>query len=96
MASIGLKEYQDVTAALNYIHHRDEIKNANIGFAGFCMGANSTIIAMSNDPEVFTDVKMPFPGSADFYGSIFKNLPGHVYYAGWGQVIHANGKKSSS
>jgi len=26
MASIGLKEYQDVTAALNYIHHRDEIK----------------------------------------------------------------------
>ena len=60
MASIGLKEYQDVTAALNYIHHRDEIKNANIGFAGFCMGANSTIIAMSNDPEVFTDVKCLF------------------------------------
>jgi dienelactone hydrolase len=59
-ASIGLKEYQDVTAALDYIHHRDEIKNANIGFTSFCMGANSTIIAMSKNPEAFTNVKCLF------------------------------------
>ena len=59
-ASIGLKEYQDVTAALNYVHRRDEIKNASIGFASFCMGANSTIIAMSKIPEAFANVKCLF------------------------------------
>jgi uncharacterized protein len=60
MASIGLKEYQDVTAALDYIHCREEIKNANIGFASFCMGANSTIVAMSKNPEAFANVKCLF------------------------------------
>jgi uncharacterized protein len=60
MASIGLKEYQDVTAALKYIGSRREIKDASIGFASFCMGANSTIIAMSKNPEVFTNVKCLF------------------------------------
>jgi uncharacterized protein len=60
MASIGLKEYQDVVAALKYIGSRDEIKDANIGFASFCMGANSTIVAMSKDPEAFKNVKCLF------------------------------------
>jgi len=60
MASIGLKEYQDVTAALKYIGGRDELKNADIGFASFCMGANSTIIAMSKNPEAFKNVKCFF------------------------------------
>jgi pimeloyl-ACP methyl ester carboxylesterase len=60
MASIGLKEYQDVVAALKYIGSRDELKDANIGFASFCMGANSTIIAMSKNPEAFKKVKCLF------------------------------------
>ena len=60
MASIGLKEYQDVVAALSFVNLRDDLKNANIGFVSFCMGANSTIIAMSKNPEVFTKVKCLF------------------------------------
>jgi pimeloyl-ACP methyl ester carboxylesterase len=60
MAGIGLKEYQDVTAALKYISGRDEIKNANAGFVSFCMGANSTIIAISKNPESFANVKCLF------------------------------------
>ena len=60
MASIGLREYQDVVAALKYIGGRDKIKNASIGFSSFCMGANSTIIAMSKNPEAFKKVKCLF------------------------------------
>ena len=60
MASIGLKEYQDVIAALKYIGSRGELKNTGIGFASFYMGANSTIIAISKNPEEFTNVKCLF------------------------------------
>jgi uncharacterized protein len=60
LASVGLKEYQDVLAALAYIKGRDELKNASIGFISFCMGANSTIIAMSKRPAAFDNVKCLF------------------------------------
>ena len=60
MASIGLKEYQDIVGAMDFISHRDDLKNANIGFVSFCMGANSTIIAMSRNPGEFTKVKCLF------------------------------------
>jgi uncharacterized protein len=54
---VGLEEYKDVVGALNFIHNREDIKNYDIGFVSFCMGANSTIIAMSKKPEVFNNVK---------------------------------------
>ena len=60
IASIGLKEYRDVVAAMDFISHRDDLKNANVGFVSFCMGANSTIIAMSKNPEAFSMVKCIF------------------------------------
>jgi uncharacterized protein len=60
IASIGLKEYQDVVAALDFISRRDDLKNASVGFVSFCMGANSTIIAMSKNPEAFKNVKCLF------------------------------------
>jgi len=60
IAGIGLKECQDVLAALDFVSRRDELKNANIGFVSFCMGANSTIIAMSKNPEAFKNVKCLF------------------------------------
>lgn len=60
IAGIGLEEYKDVVAALNYIGSRSEIKEFPIGFVSFCMGANSTIIAMSKEPEVFRNVKCLF------------------------------------
>lgn len=60
IAGVGLKEYRDVVAAMDYIKGRDELKNMKVGFVSFCMGANSTIIAMSKVPEAFKNVKCLF------------------------------------
>jgi len=60
IAGIGLEEYKDVVAALSYIESRDDIKNFPVGFVSFCMGANSTIIAMSKEPGAFKNVKCLF------------------------------------
>ena len=60
IGGVGLREYQDVVAAMDYINRRDDLKDANVGFVSFCMGANSTIIAMSKQPEVFKNVKCLF------------------------------------
>jgi hypothetical protein len=46
-----------VVAALDFIKSRDTLKDMDIGFVSFCMGANSTIIAMSKQPEAFEKVK---------------------------------------
>ncbi len=56
-SGIGLEEYQDVVAALDYIQKSPEAKDKDVGFVSFCMGANSTIIAISKQPEVFAKVK---------------------------------------
>ena len=56
-AGIGLEEYKDVAVAVNFIYGREDMKNLDIGFVSFCMGANSTIIAMSKEPAVFEKVK---------------------------------------
>ncbi len=57
MASIGLKEYKDVTAAMGFIKSRPDTRDLAVGFVSFCLGANSTIIAMSKQPEMFKGVK---------------------------------------
>lgn len=57
IAGVGLYEYQDVVAALNLVKGRNDLKDMDIGFVSFCMGANSTIIAMSKQPEAFEKVK---------------------------------------
>jgi len=56
-AGVGLEEYQDVLAAMNYIQNSSELKDKEVGFVSFCMGANSTIIAMSKNPDSFRNVK---------------------------------------
>ena len=56
-AGIGLEEYQDVLAAMNCIQNSSELKDKEGGFVRFCMGANSTIIAMSKNPDSFRNVK---------------------------------------
>jgi uncharacterized protein len=60
IGGVGLKEYQDVVAAMGFINRRDDLKGMNVGFVSFCMGANSTIIAMSRQPEMFKNVKCLF------------------------------------
>lgn len=60
IAGVGLEEYQDVVAAMDYILRRNELKDMSVGFVSFCMGANSTIIAMSKVPKAFKNVKCLF------------------------------------
>ncbi len=60
IAGVGLEEYKDVVAAMDYVNKREDIKTATIGFVSFCMGANSTIIAMSKEPGAFKNVKCLF------------------------------------
>lgn len=60
IAGVGLKEYKDVVAAMSFINGREKLKDMNVGFVSFCMGANSTIIAMSKEPSAFKNVKCLF------------------------------------
>jgi len=60
IAGVGAEEYKDVAAALDYVKGRDDLKDMPVGFVSFCMGANSTIIAMSKRPDAFTSVKCLF------------------------------------
>ena len=60
IAGVGLEEYRDVVAAMGYLQGRAELKSMDIGFVSFCMGANSTIIAMSKEPDAFKNVKCLF------------------------------------
>jgi uncharacterized protein len=57
IAGIGLDEYRDVIAAMSFIESRENLRQMDAGFVSFCMGANSTIIAMSKDPTAFKKVK---------------------------------------
>jgi pimeloyl-ACP methyl ester carboxylesterase len=60
ITGVGLEEYKDVLAVLAYVDGRDELRNMPVGFVSFCMGANSTIIAMSKEPAAFKNVKCLF------------------------------------
>jgi pimeloyl-ACP methyl ester carboxylesterase len=56
-AGIGLEEYRDVVAAMDYIRGDDRLKAKDVAFVSFCMGANSTIVAMGKQPDSFGNVK---------------------------------------
>jgi pimeloyl-ACP methyl ester carboxylesterase len=56
-AGIGLEEYKDVSAAMDYIQTTEKLKNKDVAFVSFCMGANSTIVAMSKQPDKFKKIK---------------------------------------
>jgi pimeloyl-ACP methyl ester carboxylesterase len=55
--AVGLEEYQDVVAAMDYLQSNENTRDAAVGFVSFCMGANSTIVAMSKQPDAFRNVK---------------------------------------
>jgi pimeloyl-ACP methyl ester carboxylesterase len=57
MTGVGLNECQDVLGALDYLQGRPDLEGAEFGLVSFCMGANSTIIAMSRDPEAFAGAR---------------------------------------
>ena len=56
---LGLYEFQDVVAAVNFIKNGDieYLRNDEIGIFACCMGANSTIIALNRAKNEMTAVK---------------------------------------
>ena len=52
ITGIGLTEYQDVVGAVQYVQNR--LQTRDIGFVSFCMGADSTIVAMGKAQEEVT------------------------------------------
>lgn len=70
ITGIGLNEYKDVISAVKYIKSRPDLKNDEYAFVSFCMGANSTIIALSKDKEELKDTRCLVavqPVSADLF-----------------------------
>jgi pimeloyl-ACP methyl ester carboxylesterase len=57
LTGVGLNEYQDVLGALRYLKGRPDLEGADLGLVAFCMGANSTIVAMSRDPAAFSKAR---------------------------------------
>lgn len=55
--AIGLFEWQDIIGALDFIKNHSVLKTKDIGFVSHCLGANSTIIAMSKCPDKLKNVK---------------------------------------
>ncbi|MEA2016735.1 MAG: hypothetical protein U9O59_08590 [Actinomycetota bacterium] len=56
-AGIGLEEYKDIVAAMKFIKNHDDLRDFDIGFVSFCMGANSTIIGMGKEQSLFEKVR---------------------------------------
>ncbi|MFC2036455.1 alpha/beta hydrolase [Chloroflexota bacterium] len=47
----GMSEYQDVLGAVDYINNRPDLGVQEIGFVCFCMGAASTMVALSKGKD---------------------------------------------
>jgi pimeloyl-ACP methyl ester carboxylesterase len=57
LVGIGLLEYRDVIGSIQYVRSRKETAGMQLGLLSRCLGANSTIVAMSRHPEYFEDVR---------------------------------------
>jgi pimeloyl-ACP methyl ester carboxylesterase len=57
ITGVGLNEYQDVLGAMDYLDSRPDIDASGLAFVSFCMGANSTIVAVSKAKTRFAGVK---------------------------------------
>jgi pimeloyl-ACP methyl ester carboxylesterase len=55
VTGVGLNEYMDVVGGVNYLKNR--FGSPEVGFVSFCMGANSTLVALSNAKAALADVK---------------------------------------
>ncbi|MFC0451962.1 alpha/beta hydrolase family protein [Rhodococcus jostii] len=69
LAGIGLLECRDVLGSVQYAQSRPDLATMTTGLYSRCMGANSTIVALSKWPQEFTDIRaalflQPAPGEA--------------------------------
>lgn len=55
---IGYYEWQDAVGAMRYVAQDERLKSMDVALVSHCMGANSSIRAMSLHPELFEKVKV--------------------------------------
>lgn len=56
MSGVGAFEWQDALGAMNYVNGHARLSGLSVALVSHCMGANSSIIAMSKRPEAFDRV----------------------------------------
>ncbi len=57
MVSAGIYESRDVVGSLIYARTREDLRDMMVGLFSRCLGANSSIFAISKYPEYFRDVR---------------------------------------
>lgn len=57
ITGVGLFEWQDVAGVMEYIKADPKLSALDLGIVANCMGANSVIIAMSKQPQLFENTK---------------------------------------
>jgi pimeloyl-ACP methyl ester carboxylesterase len=79
LTGIGLTEYQDVLGAVEYAKSRPSLRAPQIGFISFCMGANSTIVALSKGRELVKDIKFLVAVQPISVSVFFRRYMSNVY-----------------
>ncbi|MBN1813529.1 MAG: hypothetical protein JXA14_16950 [Anaerolineae bacterium] len=79
VTGVGLTEYQDVLGAISYVKGHPSLRAPQIGFASFCMGANSTIVALSKGGDPVEDVKFLVAVQPISVSVFFRRYMSNVY-----------------
>jgi dienelactone hydrolase len=79
MTGVGLTEYQDVLGAISYVKQRPSLHSPQIGFVSFCMGANSTAVALSKGAGLVEDVKFLVAVQPISVGVFLRRYMSNVY-----------------
>lgn len=53
----GLLEWRDVVGAMQYVQSHAQLKDMTVGLYNPCAGGNAAMVAITKQPEFFTDVK---------------------------------------
>jgi pimeloyl-ACP methyl ester carboxylesterase len=71
--SLGLKEQLDITAAIDYIISREDLKNKSFGLYGFSLGGSAGILTASRDQRIKAIVAdTPFSSLNDISADVIK------------------------
>lgn len=57
VCGFGLYEWRDVAGAMQYVQSHRTLKEMSVGLFNPCAGGNAAMVAMTKQPELFTDVQ---------------------------------------
>ena len=72
--SFGLKEQDDITAALDYVMTRPDVKHQKVGLYGFSLGGAVAILAAAKDTRIKAVIAdSPFASLKEMSANVLKN-----------------------